>query len=403
MNSELHPAAAALENDALREDLAERDASRAADRQGRIPHPRTAGRLWTDTFGIVATRALQALLIVAAAGVLIFGLLQVTLVVIPLLLALLVASALSPLVATLTRRGWPRILATLVVLLGVVLLLAAAITLVVVQVQDQWSVLAERTSEGVSQLLSWWNSTFPQFAANESNLQSLWETAQEWLASLNYGAAATGVASGLGVVGNLVAGIVLFAVILFFFLKDGPLIGRFLVRPLPGPQHRRAELMGQRAATVMGGYVRGTVLVALVDAVFIGLGLFILQVPLALPLAVIVFITAFIPVVGATLAGVVAALVTLVTNGFWPAVIVVIIVVVVNQLEGNLLSPVVLGKSLALHELVVLLALMVGTVLGGIIGTLLAVPLTAVGWALIKAWNETLPELEAEHAAEDQA
>ena len=121
-----------------------------------------------------------------------------------------------------------------------------------------------------------------------------------------------------------------------------------------------------------------------------------LQVPLALPLAVVVFICAFIPVVGATLAGVVASLVTLVTNGFWAALIVAIIVVIVNQAEGNLLSPIVLGRQLALHELVVMLALTVGTVLGGIIGTLIAVPLTAVAWALIKAWNEPLPNLEAD-------
>ena len=393
-------AGAVIADAARRDALDAHEAAAAADRQGRIPQPRTAGRLWTDTFGVIATRALQALLIIGAAALLVFALLQVTLVVIPLLLALIVASALAPIVNLLARHRWPRILATAAVLLAVLLVLGGAITLVVVQVQGQWDVLAQRTSEGVTQLLGWWNSTFPQFAANSENLTHLWQTAQEWLASLNYGAAASGFASGLGVVGNLVAGVVLFVVILFFFLKDGPQIWAFLIRPLRAAQHRRAELMGARAVEVLGGYVRGTVIVALVDAVFIGLGLVVLQVPLAVPLAVIVFITAFIPVVGATLAGVVAALVTLVTNGFWPAVIVVIIVVVVNQLEGNLLSPLVLGKSLALHELVVLLALMIGTVLGGIIGTLLAVPLTAVAWALIKAWNETLPELDAEVAAD---
>ena len=114
------------------------------------------------------------------------------------------------------------------------------------------------------------------------------------------------------------------------------------------------------------------------------------------PTALVVFICAFIPVVGATLAGIIAALVTLVTNGFVPALVVAGIVVLVNQLEGNLLQPVVLGKSLKLHELVVLIALTTGTVLGGIMGTLIAVPLTAVAWALIKAWNESLPELEAQ-------
>jgi predicted PurR-regulated permease PerM len=137
-------------------------------------------------------------------------------------------------------------------------------------------------------------------------------------------------------------------------------------------------------------------MVALVDAVFIGLGMLILGVPLWLPLSLVIFIFAFIPIVGATMAGIIAALVTLVTNGLVPAIVVAIIVVVVNQLEGNLLQPVVLGKSLKLHELVVLIALTTGTVLGGIMGTLISVPLTAVGWALVKAWNESLPELEAQ-------
>ena len=135
---------------------------------------------------------------------------------------------------------------------------------------------------------------------------------------------------------------------------------------------------------VLGGYVRGTATVALVDAVLIGLGLFIIGVPLALPLAVIVFIGAFVPIVGATVAGILAALVALVTTGPVEALIVVAIVVAVNQLEGNLLQPVVLGNALKLHGLVVLLALTAGTILGGIVGAILSVPLTAVAWT---AWK----------------
>lgn len=147
--------------------------------------------------------------------------------------------------------------------------------------------------------------------------------------------------------------------------------------------------------TVLGGYVRGTVIVALVDAVFIGAALFILQVPLALPLAIIVFVTAFIPVVGATLAGVISALVALVTVDLRAAIIIVIVVTVVNQLEGNFLQPIVLGKSLKLHELVILLVLTGGTILGGIVGTLLSVPLSAVAWAIIKSWREPVVAVPA--------
>ncbi|MDF2442600.1 MAG: putative heme transporter, partial [Subtercola sp.] len=135
------------------------------------------------------------------------------------------------------------------------------------------------------------------------------------------------------------------------------------------------------------GYVRGTAIVAFVDAVFIGAGAAVLGVPLALPLAVIVFVTAFIPIVGATLAGVLAALVALVANGPFVALLVVLIVVLVNQLEGNLLQPVVMANSLKLHPLVILVALTAGTILGGIVGAVLAVPIAAVSWAIIKVWN----------------
>ncbi|SJM64206.1 AI-2E family transporter [Gulosibacter sp. 10] len=365
-----------------------------ARQEGRLGGARTVAAPWTDGIGLVAVRALQFLLILTAGGVLVFGALQVSIIVIPLLLALIIASAMEPVLSWLSSKGWPRLLSTVLVLLVVVLLLGGAVWLVVAQIMAEWDGMAEKVTEGITQLIAWWNSTFPQFELNDQALTDLWGTAQEWLQNLNYGAVGSGVASGIGAFGSFAMSAVLFVVILFFFLKDGPTIWSFLIKPLKEAHHRRAELMGLRAVSVMGGYVRGTVIVALVDAVFIGIGLVVLQVPLAFPLALVVFITAFIPVVGATLAGVIAALVTLVTNGLWPAVIVVIIVVVVNQLEGNLLQPIVLGRSLKLHELVVLLALTTGTVLGGIVGTLIAVPLTAVGWALIKAWNEPLPDLE---------
>ncbi|UQN14996.1 AI-2E family transporter [Gulosibacter sp. ACHW.36C] len=366
------------------------------ERQGRLVSPRRPAQLWTDSVGVVATRSLQGLLILAAFSILVIGMLNVSIVVVPILLALIVASAFEPVISALGRHGWPRVLSTVIVLLLVVVVFGGLIWIVVMQVMDQWDDLSSTAVEGFNQLVAWWNNQFPQFALDDERLNDLWATVQSLLENINFGAVGSGLASGLSAFGNFAMAAVLFVVILFFFLKDGPSIWSFIVRPLPTNQHRRAELMGARAVGVMGGYVRGTVIVALVDAVFIGLGMVILGVPLWLPLALVVFICAFIPVVGATLAGIIAALVTLVTNGFVPAIVVVGIVVLVNQLEGNLLQPVVLGKSLKLHELVVLIALTTGTVLGGIMGTLIAVPLTAVAWALIKAWNESLPELEAQ-------
>ena len=131
----------------------------------------------------------------------------------------------------------------------------------------------------------------------------------------------------------------------------------------------------------------GTAAVAAVDAIGIGIGLVILHVPLALPLAVLTFLLSFIPFIGATLGGTLAALVALVANGPISAVIVVGVVVLVNQLEGNLLQPVLMGRTLKLHALVILLALTIGTVLSGVLGAVLAVPIAAVAWGIIQVWD----------------
>jgi predicted PurR-regulated permease PerM len=165
----------------------------------------------------------------------------------------------------------------------------------------------------------------------------------------------------------------------------------FLLRPFRGEPYERALRVGDKTVTVLGSYVRGTATVAAVDAVGILIGLLILQVPLALPLAVLVFLLAFIPIVGATLAGILAALVALVANGWVVALLVVGVVVLVNQLEGNLLQPVLMGRSMQLHAFVILIALTAGTVLGGIVGAVLAVPITAVAWGSCRCGTARTP------------
>lgn len=197
----------------------------------------------------------------------------------------------------------------------------------------------------------------------------------------------SGALAGVSIVANFVTGLVLMIIVLFFFLKDGPKIWRFLLRPFDGVALARAERVGAVTVSTLGHYVRGTAMVAAVDAVGIYLGLVILDIPLALPLGVLVFLLSFIPLVGATLAGTLAALVALVTHGFGAALIVVGIVILVNQLEGSLLQPFVMGRALKLHALVVLLALTIGTVLAGILGAVLAVPIAAVAWSIVKVWD----------------
>lgn len=339
-------------------------------------------KLWGDKFGVLATRGLQIIVVVALAAGVIWGLRQLTLVVIPVLLALIFASAFAPVMGWMRRRGVPSILATLVALLAIVLILGGVGWLIVWAVRDQWDSLYSQAQAGAQQLWQW-VQTLP-FGIDQQQIDQWIASIQDFITSAQFG---TGAIAGVSVVANFATGFVLLVVVLFFFLKDGPRMWEFLLRPFRGSAEARARRIGDKTVSTLGAYVRGTASVAFVDAVGIGIGLWILGVPLALPLAVLVFLLAFIPIVGATLAGILAALVALVANGWVNALFVVGLIVLVNQLEGNFLQPVLMGRSMKLHSFVILIALTVGTVLGGIVGAVLAVPITAVAWGIVQVWD----------------
>ncbi|MBK0419062.1 AI-2E family transporter [Leucobacter sp. CSA1] len=355
----------------------------AAD--GAAPAPGVRGA-WAEGFGLLATRSLQIIIVLILTAGIIWGLRALTTVVIPILLALIFASTFAPVMAWLRRRRVPDALATVIVLLGILLLLSGVGWLIVWAVRDQWDELSSQAQDGFFQVVDW-VQTLP-FAPDAAQIAEWQDRAVEWttefLTSAQFG---SGALAGVGIVANFVTGLVLMIVVLFFFLKDGPRIWHFLLRPFRGHHLARAERAGKKTVETLGSYVRGTASVAAVDAIGIGIGLAILQVPLALPLSVLVFMLSFIPLVGATVAGILAALVALVTHGLWSAVIVVGIVVLVNQLEGNLLQPVLMGRALKLHALVILLSLTIGTVLAGILGAVLAVPIAAVAWGIVKVWD----------------
>ncbi|WP_035873962.1 AI-2E family transporter [Cryobacterium sp. MLB-32] len=343
-----------------------------------------------DRLGWLGLRSGQILLVIALAAVVIFGLVQLKLVVIPVLIAIILASALSPIVMWQRRRGMPALLATWTTLLASIAAFGAIITLIVFAVRDQWDELFSSASEGVDRLQLF--VTQGPFEIEATQIDDARAAVVDFFTSSQFG---TGALAGAGVVAELLTGTVLLLVILFFFLKDGDRIWAFFLTPLNGGRAERGRRIGSTAPRVLGGYVRGTAIVALVDASAIGIGLAILQVPLALPLAVIVFLGAFIPLIGATLAGVLAALVALVANGPVIALIVIIIVIAVNQLEGNLLQPVVMAQSLKLHPLVILFALTAGTIVAGIVGAVLAVPIAAVAWSIAKVWNDPVASRSA--------
>ena len=343
--------------------------------------------LWADGFGRVATRCAQILLVLAFIAVLVVVMAELKLVVTPVLITVIIAAAVSPVVGVLRRRGFPDALAAWLALLTGIGALSAIGWLVVRGFQAEWDELVGAASDGLNELQRYL-ATGP-FGVTEAQIESARQAAVDFLTSSTV---SSGAIAGAAVAAEIVAGIILGLVILFFLLKDGQRIWSFLVSPLPADTHERAYRIGNRAVEVLGGYVRGTAIVALVDAVVIGVALALLGVPLALPLATIVFLGAFIPLLGATLAGTVAALVALVANGPATALVVVIVVIAVNQLEGDLLAPVVLGRAVRLHALAILLALTAGTIVSGIIGAFLAVPLTAVGWTVIREWRGPVEE-----------
>lgn len=343
---------------------------------------------WRDGLGLLATRSLQIIIVVLLVAGFIWGLRILSTVVIPILLALILASTFWPATRWLRARGVPGALIAVIELFAIVLILSGVAWLITWAVRDQWDELSAQAQSGLQELLSWIN-TLP-FAPSSEQLDEWQGQLVDFITTADFG---SGAVAGVGAVASFVTGLILMVVVLFFFLKDGPAIWHFVVRPFEGRSLARAERIGAKTVDTLGSYIRGTASVALIDAVGIGIGLVILQVPLALPLAVLVFLLSFIPLVGATVAGILAALVALVANGPLSAVLVVGVVILVNQLEGNFLQPVLMGRALRLYPLVILLALTVGTVLAGILGAVLAVPLAAVAWGIIQVWDG--PDLPA--------
>lgn len=350
---------------------------RGASAAGQTPNP------WSDGLGRAGARAGQLLLIAAVVVGAVWLLLRVRVVVVSVLVALILAAAVSPMVTWLTGKGWPRLWATLASFLAIVIAAGGVVSGVVLAIRNEWDTLVGSAVGGWEQLQTWITSL--PLPVDTTLLDDATRQVTEYVTSEGF---ASSTLTGVTAATEFLTGVVLIIVLLFFFLKDGSRIWSFALRWFRGETRAKLAESIDRASGVLGGYVRGTATVALVDAVLIGIGLAIVGVPLAVPLAVIVFIGAFIPVVGATVAGILAAAVTVVTTGPVEALIVVAIVIAVNQIEGNLLQPVVMGRTLSLHPLIVLLALTIGTIVGNIFGAVLAVPYTAMAWTLIQVWTD---------------
>jgi predicted PurR-regulated permease PerM len=298
---------------------------------------------------------------------------EVQLVVIPLILALFPAALLEPVMRLLRRAGVPSAIAALVVILSAFGLLYGLGRLLAPQIADEVPALQESVEEGLVELQAFLEDG--PFGIDPVWIQDSLETLQDQV--LESDILQTGVMGAAGAVAQIGTIMVLMLVVLFFYMKDGARIAAWARDLFPRSVREDVGAVGQLGWTTIGAYFRGQLLVAFFDAVFIGIGLAILQVPLALPLAVLVFFGGLFPIVGAVIAGAVAVLVALASGGWVVALIALGIVLAVQQIEGNVLAPLVLGKATEMHPLAVLTSLTAGGILLGVLGAFIAVPIAA--------------------------
>ncbi|GAB0105320.1 AI-2E family transporter [Nocardia sp. JMUB6875] len=296
-------------------------------------------------------------------------------VTIPMSIALLGAALMAPLVNWMQRFGVPRAIGVFVALVGALGLLAGIMTFVVEQFVSGVPQLSDEFKTSVHQVQDWLING-PLHLSNDQ-IRNAGDTIVKTVES-NKDALTSGALTTASIIGEFFTGTFLTLFILIFFLYGGDQIWEFCTRIVPTPHREKVRTAGRLGFGTLTGFVRATVMVAAVDAIGIGAGLAILSVPLALPLASLVFIGAFIPIVGSFIAGSVAVFIALMTKGLVTALIVLGITVAVMQLEGHVLQPLLMGRAVRIHPLAVVLAIAAGVVLAGLAGGLLAVPFVAV-------------------------
>lgn len=328
------------------------------------PDLMTLGRRAWATIGILLTLAILGAL-----------LLQLRVLVVPLLIALFPATLLAPVVRMLRSRRWRPAAAAAVVLLAALLLVGGFVGGLITVISAGAEPLLRSLAQGIGDLEDFL-TRLPLGLVGGGGLQGLLEQVRERLAA-NAEQVTSGALSAAVAVVELVASLALFIVALFFYLKDGARLATGLRDTLPRAWRNDAQQMGVRAWTTIGAYFRGQLLVALFDAVFIGIGLALLRVPLALPLAMLVFLGALFPIIGAFVAGSVAVLVALADGGLLAALLVLALIAAVQQVEGNVFQPAILSRAIDLHPLVVIAAIAAGALLLGVLGAFIAVPVAA--------------------------
>ena len=337
--------------------------------------------------------AWRLLLIAAAIGVAIWLIMQLKFIVIPLLVGILISALLFPVFTWMLRRRVPRWVAIVLSLVGAIAIVVGLLWLAVFQITRQWPEVEARTLASIEQLRTSlmdgpFHITAEQIDAWLNALVKMIEEQNELLLS---GAVAVG-----STLGHVLTGALLSFFILLCILADGAGIWRWTVRLFPRSARDAVDGAGRAGWVTVVNYARTQLLVATIDAIGIGLGAFLLGVPLAVPVGVLVFLGAFVPIVGAVVTGTLAVFLALVYNGPLVALWMLLVVLGVQQIEGHVLQPLLMGSAVKVHPLAVVLVVAGGAMIAGIPGALFAVPLAAfsnVVWLFISSggWREGAP------------
>ena len=341
----------------------------------------------------------RLLIILAALVALIWLVSQLEVIVVPVLLATMVTAMLLPLVDHLDRRGLPRGAAVALVILTSIVVVGGLLTFVVSQFIQGAPALIDQVTLSITNARNSLNSGLLAHFSNDQ-IKSATDTAIDALKN-NQSKLTSGALSTAGTVTEIVTGALLMLFTLIFLLQGGRHIFAFVTKIFPTTVRGRVRDASRAGFHSLIGYVRATFLVAFVDAVGIGTGLAIMVIPLALPLASLVFLGAFIPLVGAVVTGGLAVIVALIAKGWVYALITLGLIIAVQQLEAHVLQPLVMGRAVSLHPLAVVLAITTGGVTAGIVGALLAVPIVAVLNSAARVLLADDPDAEAAALAAD--
>jgi predicted PurR-regulated permease PerM len=338
-----------------------------------------------------AAWAWRLLVILAAIMALIWLTVQLKVIVVPVALAVILCALLVPAVDWLDRRGAPRGGAVALVLLTGMAVFGGILTFVVTQFVAGLPSLTEQVTLSIDNATRWLIDG-PLHLSREQ-IDKAGDAAVTALRD-NQEKLTVGALSTAATLTEIITGALLMLFTLIFLLYGGRNIYSFLTGIVPIGSRERVRAAGRAGFVSLIGYIRATFLVALVDAVGIGTGLVIMGIPLALPLASLVFIGAFIPLVGAVISGFLAVIVALLAKGFLYALFTLGLIIAVQQLEAHVLQPLLMGRAVSIHPLAIVLALATGGVLAGIFGALLSVPLLAVLNSAIRVLAAPEPDVE---------